>query len=69
MEREPISHAEFSRFVEEARQMRIERDDARRWAVRLEQLMFAERDAAYKLLTRAVSGRPIFSDPPNSEPI
>lgn len=54
-------------LVAERDRLRAERDAARRWAVRLEQLMFEERRAAYALLTGAVSGRPLFGKTPLSE--
>lgn len=54
-------------IMAEIERLTRERDDARRWAVRLEQETFSERDAGYRLLEEALSGRPLFSKGAMSE--
>lgn len=70
-ERAILSSAEAYRLVAEAREQREraeraehERDDARRWAVLLEQRLAEETRAAYSLLLRSTSGKPLFSGAP-----
>lgn len=53
--------AKAARIENENKRLTRERDDARRWAVRLEQEMFNERQAAYRLLKEALSVKPLFS--------
>lgn len=60
---EPIYGGVSTMLLDEIDALRVEVEDARRWAVRYEQMLHAERKAAYDLLLAATSDQPMFSPP------